>query len=118
MKTLVCSIVLLLATACGINTSPGYGEKIGQIVKVSRVGMFSDTYEAEIMRGGLQGGSGTVGQSFHFTIPSKEMADQAQKMMEGQKEVLLKYRAEGLFSLSRTESQGHFATSIEEHPAK
>jgi hypothetical protein len=118
MKKLIASLVVCIAVGCGINTSPGNGEKIGQIVKVAKVGMISDTWEGEIVRGGFQGGNGANGQSFHFTIPSESMAKQAQSLMENQKEVLLTYQTKGIYSAFSSESMGHFAVSLAERPDK
>lgn len=114
MKQLLLFVPLVLV-ACGIQTSPGNGEKIGQIVRISKIGMIYKTWEAEIIRGGLSSGSGTAGtQPFYFTIESDEMANRAQQYMRDQTEVLLEYRQEGIFRLTRTEkeSYGSFATAI------
>lgn len=108
---------VICATGCGCNGSPGSGEKIGQIVKVSEVGMMSKTFEGQLIRGGMTGGSGTAGTPpFDFTIESEEMAQKAREYMQSQTEVVIHYRTEFVYSEFRTENGGVFLTSIE--PAK
>jgi iron complex outermembrane recepter protein len=112
MKKLMLFALVFLA-ACGINTSPGEGEKIGQIVKLNKQGIFNDTWEAELIRGGMTGGSGVVGiQPFDFTISSDSEADIINTYLKNQTEVVIKYRMEGIWSLFRSESNGHFLVSI------
>src|SRR3954464_191807 len=105
------SVVAL--SACEINTSPGDGEKVGQIVKLSRVGMSSKTWEGEIVRGGFSGGGGVNGQAFDFTVEDDSLAARVRSFMEAQQEVRIRYRSEGIYSVSRSESGGHFLVSTE-----
>lgn len=101
-------------SGCGLNTSPGSGDKIGQIVKVSKQGMLVRTWEAQLIRGGMNGGSGSFGTvPFDFTIEDDAMAKQAQEYMQNQEEVIIHYRMEGIYSLMRTESGGHFLSTIQ-----
>ena len=112
-------VLLLTVTvsSCGGNISPGDGEKIGQIIKVSKQGMISKTWEAQLIRGGMVGGSGSFGVvPFDFTIESELVAQKVIEYMQNQTEVLIKYRMEGVYSVFRTDSQGYFLISIE--PAK
>jgi|GEM_PF-2749993 len=115
MKAVVVALVLLVFFAgCGINTDPGSGEKIGQIVKVSKEGMFFDTQEAQLIRGGLTSGSGAFGTvPFNFTIEDEALVKKVQEYMQNQREVIIKYRIEGIYSRSRSGSHGHFLISIE-----
>lgn len=114
---LLAIFVLFLAvvvSGCMINTSPGTGEKIGQIVKVSKQGMIEKTWEAQLIRGGMTGGSGAFGTvPFDFTIEDEALVKKAEMYMQNQTEVIIKYRMEGIYSLFRTESSGHFLVSIE-----
>ena len=111
-----CFVVFLLlfaSAACSFNTTPGSGEKIGQIVKLSKQGMIWKTWEAQLIRGGMVGGTGSFGTTpFDFTIEDEKMAKQAQEYMRNQAEVLITYRREGLYWLSRTDSGGDFLISI------
>lgn len=112
-KTMLFLLALASLTACGINGSPGNGEKIGQIVKLSKVGLFSKTWEGEIVRGGFQGGGGVNGQAFYFTVESDSLAKQVTDFMERQTEVRIHYRTEGIYAIARTESGGDFLVSIQ-----
>ena len=118
-KTILSLLSITLLAGCGLNTSNGTGEKIGQVVKLSKVGMFSKTWEAQLIRGGMSGGSGSFGTvPFDFTVESEKDADKLRGYLESQTEVLLQYRTEGLYSLFRTEGGGHFMVSIEPTKAK
>lgn len=110
-------IAALFTTGCGLNT-PGTGEKIGQVVKLSKQGVIRSTWEGQLIRGGMNGGSGSFGTTvpFDFTIEDGQMAAIAQKYMQDQTEVVIRYRMEGVYSAFRSDSDGHFLVSIE--PAK
>ena len=113
LSVLLLVVLLFGSVGCGVNASPGDGTKIGQIVKLTKTGLFSKTYEAEIIRGGMTGGSGAFGVTpFDFTIESEEQAKTVQDYMDHQTEVIITYRSEGLYSLCRTDSAGHFLKTI------
>jgi hypothetical protein len=97
------------------NGSPGTGEKIGQIVKINKQGTGIKTWEAELVRGGMNGGSGAIAMTppFDFTIEDDELAAKAEKHMREQTEVIIKYRIEMFYSAWRSESNGVFLESIE-----
>jgi hypothetical protein len=107
-------LVAILPAGCLCNTSPGDGEKVGTIVKLHKGGIFCDTYEAELIRGGMNGGSGSFGvQPFDFTIENKAQADTVRKYMEAGTEVRITYRREGIYSVCRSgDGAGDFLTSI------
>lgn len=114
---LLALVFIVPVSGCGVNPSNGNGEKIGQVIKVSKQGWISKTWEAQLIRGGMVGGSGSFGVvPFDFTIESEVMAQKVTEYMENQTEVLIKYSIEGVYSAFRTESGGHFLISIE--PAK
>lgn len=113
LLSLVLVTISLFVTGCGVNFSNGSGTKVGQIVKVSKQGFMAKTWEAQLIRGGLSGGSGAFGTTpFDFTIETEEQAKQIQEYMDKQTEVIVKYRIEGIYSAWRSESQGHFLESI------
>jgi hypothetical protein len=106
-------ILIISFAGCGVNT-PGSGEKIGQIVKVSQEGVFVDTWEAQLIRGGLTGGSGAFGTvPFDFTIEDEALVNKVQMYMQNQQEVIIKYRVEGIYSRFRSGSKWYFLVSIE-----
>ena len=90
----------------------GGGEKIGSITRLQRTGVFCKTWEGEIIRGGLNSGSGVVGNAFHFTVEDDTIAQQVQKAMEAQQEVKITYKKEG-FSFCRSDSGNYFLVKIE-----
>ena len=107
----------VMVTGCGINFSPGTGEKIGQIVKLSQEGLFCKTWEGQIIRGGMSGGNGAFGTvPYDFTIADEELAKKAAEYLQNQTEIILRYRVEFFYYLCDSGSGGHFVTSIE--PAK
>lgn len=111
MKQIIIFIFLFLSS-CTINT-PSEGKKIGRIVKIAHEGIFSSTWEGELIRGGLTDGSGSIGTSFHFTIEDENIFLLAIQYMESQKEVEIYYRCEFISSCFRSE-MGHpyFVTRI------
>lgn len=48
MRNSILVLVLFTLTSCGINTSPGNGEKIGQIVRARKTGIFCKTWGSRI----------------------------------------------------------------------
>jgi hypothetical protein len=110
--------VLAFVPGCGCNIHhPGKGQKIGQIVKLSYGGVFRDTWEGQLIRGGLSDGSGTVGIApFDFTVEDKALIPIIQGYMSNQTEVIITYQTEGIYSVLRSNSGGDFLLSIQ--PAK
>lgn len=101
MKHLI--LVLLILTGCHIQTNPGSGMKVGKIVKLSKEGLFSKTWEGELIRGGLNDGSGSFGNSFHFTIEEDSLAHKAMEYMDADCEVTIYYEREFITALYRSE---------------
>lgn len=118
LSTIVALAVLALVPGCGCNIDhPGQGQKIGQVVKVSYGGVLRDTWEGQIIRGGLSGGSGSIGTApFDFTVEDQKLVPILQGYMSNQTEVIITYRVEGIYSAFRSDSGGHFLLSVE--PAK
>lgn len=112
MKKLSFLSLIILITACAINTNPGDGEKVGQIVKLSKVGMSCKTWEGQIVRGGFSGGNGVNGQSFDFTVASDSLAHVLDSLMDKQTEVRIKYHTRGIASLCSNDTDNHFLTSV------
>lgn len=117
MKTKIVSLtaitVLLLLTGCGMNSRPGTQDKIGTIVRIGKVGVMHETWEAQIIRGGFNGGTGAQGQAFDFTIEDYEMAMLCKKYMEEGREVKITYRCEWIYSAFRSDSGGDFLVKVE-----
>lgn len=107
-RTLISILSLSLLVGCGVNTNPGTGTRNGQIVMLKREGLLSKTWECEILKGGMSNGSGSFGQPFYFTVQSDSDAIELQKLMDDQKEVIIKYHTEGIYSAFRSSSGGDF----------
>jgi hypothetical protein len=105
-------LALVSVAACGLNSSPGESNKIGQITSIHRVGIFCTTWEAQLQRGGFQNGSGVTGAPFEFTVENDSLAKQVRSLMEANTEVEITYHTEGLYSSCRSESGGNFLVSI------
>jgi hypothetical protein len=111
MKKMILAAIVAATTLTGC-LKTGDGEKIGMVTKLAKQGVMCPTYEGEIVRGGLNGGSGVNGASFHFTVESEDMAKKVKEAMEGQKEVKITYSSE-FATLCRSDSGNHFLTSID-----
>jgi hypothetical protein len=107
MKKIIIAALMGLALA---GCSNGHGEKIGMVTKVAEQGAFCPSYEAEIIRGGFNNGSGVSGQSFHFTIRGEENYKKVKEAMEGQKEVKLTYDSR---NFNWCADSDHFLSNIE-----
>jgi len=104
---------ILLTLFVGSGGSPGDGQKIGQIVKLSQQGYLRKTWEAQLIRGGLNAGSGSFGTvPFDFTIESDSLRALVQSAMEHGTEVVIRYHKPLFYSPLRSESSGHFLTTI------
>ena len=107
-------IAPLLAIVIGVNFNPGTGEKVGQIVRMTNEGIVCKTWEAQLIRGGLNNGSGAFGVTpFEFTISDPLMAEKVQKYMDSQQEVKITYRTSGFYKTCSSGSGGDFLVNIE-----
>lgn len=105
--------LLALSKIVHINTNPGTGTKIGQIVRLNRTGILFNTWEAELIRGGLNNSQGSFGiQPFHFTIQNEDMAKIANHYLTNQTEVVISYRIQ-LFTFRKNSDNGIFLEKIE-----
>ena len=102
---------VLMLGAFASKGSPGDGEKVGQIVKVARVGWLARTWEGELIRGGFQGASGVNGSAFDFTVQSDSLAHIVDSLMTLQAEVRIHYHTPAFYAPWHSES-GHFLIAI------
>lgn len=109
--TLTALSVTILLTGCWETER---GEKIGTLVKLGHQGKFIKTWEAELIRGGMNGGNGSFGtQPFDFTIEDDKLLLIAQKALDQQKTVRVRYHKE-FGTLGRTETDDNsFLDDIE-----
>ncbi len=99
----------LMLTACG---DTGRGEKVGQIIKLNKQGLFCQTWEAELIRGGLNNGSGASSTVFDFTIEDPDLVPAVQAALDGQYEVKIHYNMEWS-KACRSDSGDHFLNRVE-----
>ncbi len=90
----------------------GNGQKIGTITRLNKRGVFCQTWEGEIIRGGLNTGSGVMGTAFHFTIEDQNLVPLVERAMNTQQEVKITFRSEGV-TFCRSDSESYFLTKIE-----
>lgn len=84
---------LALLTGCWTTKS---GKKTGIIVKVSKEGKYWGTYEAELIRGGLDNASGATGREFHFTLGQfySDLVKVAETALQHNNHVVVSYHCE------------------------
>jgi len=76
---------------CGFVT--GSGEKVGTVIKIAKEGIIFKTWEAEIIRGGMNNVSGGFStKPFFFTITDKEMLHNVQQSFDSGKEIKIHYK--------------------------
>jgi hypothetical protein len=92
---LVCFLLIVISLLTGCWTTQS-GQKSGIIVKVAKEGRYWGTYEAELIRGGLDNASGATGREFHFTLGQfkSDLVKKAIYAMENNKHVVLQYHCE------------------------
>lgn len=71
------------------------GKKIGTVIKLSQSGVFVKTWEAEMIKGGMNGGSGAFGvKPFFFTVRDLNLLPAIEASFNSQKEIVLSYHEE------------------------
>jgi|ERR1017187_2799093 hypothetical protein len=90
----------------------GSGEKVGQIIRLNRQGVFCKTWEAELIRGGLNNGSGAASTLFTFTIEDERLVPAVKDALDQQYEVKIHYNMEGV-TYCRSDGDDHFLNGIE-----
>jgi hypothetical protein len=85
---------------------PTHGVKKGVIISVAEEGLFVPTYEAQLIRGGLQGSSGAMEQAFDFNIKASPVLEAAQKALESGAEVEVEYERHLLTTIFDRENPG------------
>lgn len=108
-KFIISILIILLLSGCWEIKK---GEKTGYIVKLAQEGAFIKTYEAELIRGGFNNGSGSNGASFDFTIENLSLLPIIQESIDNHKIVKIKYHQE-FATIGRCESNDYFLDDIE-----
>lgn len=108
IKYFVAIALSLPLLACG---DWGTSEKMGVITRISKQGWFCPTWEAEIIRGGMNAGTGVMGSAFHFTIEDAALVPIVTAAFEAQREVKITVHGERA-TFCRSDSGNHFLTKI------
>jgi len=115
------AMAVVILTGC--NKQVGRGEKVGTIIKLSQEGYFVKTWEGEMVRGGMNGGSGAFStKPLHFTVADQQLLPLVQKAFDDQREVVVTFEGHwnilgSFYSECNDESGGgncKFITSIRE----
>lgn len=113
MKKILAIILLCLPLSGCWNIEKG--QKVGQIVDVSQKGVLINTWECKLIRGGLDDGSGSFGQSIWLTIENDHLVEKAKTFMKKKTNIILDYHQEALTLFrSDRESKSRFIDSIDE----
>jgi hypothetical protein len=107
-RAIVSALVLLTLSGCG---DWGSGEKVGVITRLTKQGWFCPTWEAEIIRGGMNAGTGVMGQAFHFTVEDQRLVPLVQAAFDAQREVKITFHGERA-TFCRSDSNDYFLTKI------
>ena len=97
MKIFVLCVVLLVFilafASTGCTHLTGSGTKVGSVIKVSSEGLFFKTNEVEIVRGGMNGGSGSFSTTpLNGTVTDDAVLAQLRDALNNQYEVEVQYR--------------------------
>lgn len=89
------------------------GEKHGVLVKLSKEGFIWETYEGELIRGGINDATGSNGKSFHFSFGQfrSELTRKASISLSQNKPIVLGYHCERFVAPWRGETNC-FADSL------
>ena len=86
------AFILLAFLLVGCNRYTGHGEKVGTIIKLSQEGYWYKTWEGEMVRGGMNGGSGAFStKPLHFTVRDESLLPKLQEAFDKQQEIVLFY---------------------------
>lgn len=101
-------VLMMFAVSVGgcMCANPTQGKKIGMITSLSDEGIVCKTHEGVLQRGGINSGSGTVGQQITFNIKpgDVDLLDQARDAMESGAEVELTFSRPWVSSICSREN--------------
>jgi len=111
MRYLLILIACLFLSACW---TTGAGEKIGSIVKIAKEGVICKTWEVQLIRGGMNGGSGSFGVTpFNFVIENEDLLKKAQDALTTGSEVIIKYHHEAVTFCRNEGDDNNFLDDIQ-----
>jgi hypothetical protein len=90
MKKLALLSLFLTITACSYSE----GQRVGQVVKLSKKGLIFKTYEGELATMASGTSATMIANTFKFSVKNKELAEKIQASMDAGKQVSLTYEQE------------------------
>lgn len=112
IKTLIFLFLTIYLSGCGYHKSEG--EKIGSIVKLAKEGLICKTNESELIKGGMNNGSGGFGtKPFYFTIQDDSVLKIIEFALNNNKEVKIKYYERLIAPCDSGNAENAFAYSAE-----
>ena len=102
-------VIMFSITSC---SRYGSSQRTGQIVKIASEGYLIKTTEVEIIKGFLNGGSGSFGSKFDFTISNQDLIAIAKKAFDEGKEITVNYHSNAFCPLSSETNDCIFADGI------
>ena len=107
MKNFQYSILVLVCLSLVGCWTTKSGQKSGIIVKVAKEGKYWETYEGELIKGGLEDANGVTGKEFLFTISqfNSELVKKAKLAMQQNDHVILDYHCEEFIAPWRGETK-------------
>lgn len=104
MKLLIVAIMSIFLSGCYEVES---GEKVGQIVRLSKGGFLFKTWDVTLIRGGFEDGSGSLGQKFEACVEDDSVREKLRAAMNNKKNIKVKYHQE-FFTLFRNNYGGNY----------
>lgn len=93
LSTSLSLLFLIAISSCGLNFSPGSGEKVGQVVEIRKQGVLCRGWAAQIIFGKIKEKGGAFGvQPFEFIVQTEELAQKVEGYVQDQAKVVIQYR--------------------------
>ena len=115
-KWIVLMATITAAGLMGCTHDTGHGEKVGSVIKVAQEGLLFKTNEVEIVRGGMNGGSGSFSTTpLNATINDPGLLAKVKDALDKQYEVRVTYQ-DYLWTPLSSDSSSRYLTGIEPMP--
>lgn len=110
---LLCVTSALMLSTTGCTHSMGGGEKVGSVIKIAQEGFFIKTNEVELVRGGMNGGSGAFWVTpLHCTVNDDALLAKFQDALDKQYEVKVQYR-DYFYTPISSDSNNRYCVSLQ-----
>lgn len=103
-------VILLTLNACSYSD----GDRVGQVIKLSRKGYIFKTYEGELATLAKGQQATMISNSFLFTVKDEDIAKQIQQAMDSGKIISLHYEQE-FFVFPWEGNTSYFITKVSIH---